>query len=458
VKAGVAVAREGRPGETILAAYLVPASDHGIDVEELRTFLERQLPAYMVPSSYSILDALPMTPNKKVDRRALPAPSLIRREAAKPSDEVEARVLAIWKEMLALDSLGTKDNFYSVGGHSLMAIRLVDRLNTELGRELSVNEFFAHPTVEGVSSLLRSAAAAAPAVELVERPMIRSVPSTASAIGAHSGLFCIQGGEPGGVPLFLVHGDKANALLLPKLGPAQEIWGYHHQGSNGERIQFPTVESLARHAHGEWIRTHGDRPCVVAGHSFGALVAYQIAVLRSEQGLETPRTLIIDARHPSVLGGRRAGFGMAGAKARVRFLIDRIEGQARIDRALAYLNRGEPVPPDLRTAYVLSTYMLAAYRYQAPTWSGKLDIVRSRQFARQTPDDGWDRCGAEIERTVVEGDHRSIVRTEEGIEPIANWIRRLLEGISAARPKDSRRNGYRQPAGPKVAHAQQTAP
>ena len=152
----------------------------------------------MTPSAYAILDALPMTPNKKVDRKALPAPVPVKKEAAKPADAVETRILAMWKEMLAVESLGTKDNFYSVGGHSLMAIRLVDRINAEFGAELPLNEFFGNPTVEGLAKLLRArTTAAASAVQRVERATV-AMPVPAPPNGLHRGLFCIQEGEPGG--------------------------------------------------------------------------------------------------------------------------------------------------------------------------------------------------------------------------------------------------------------------
>jgi amino acid adenylation domain-containing protein len=432
VKACVAVAREGRPGEMILAAYLVPNPGRQVDIDELRARLSRQLPVYMVPSAYSILAALPMTPNNKVDRKALPAPAAVRKETAKPSDEYEARMLALWTEVLELESLGTKDNFYTVGGHSLMAIRLVDRINAEFGVELPLNEFFARPTVEGASAVLRSRLnAAAPPV----RPEVRTLqaaPAASSFLGGHRGLFCIQAGQPGGIPLFLLHGDKANGLLPPELDPAQEIWGYHHQGSEGERIQFRTVEALALHAHAEWLRQHGGRPCVLAGHSYGGLVAYHIAVLRDQQGLETPRTMIIDARHPAALGGRQAGYGLVGAKARAQSWMDRRRAQMTMERALEYLNRGDPVPTELRKGYILSTYMLGAHHYRPPTWSGNLDIIRSRQFSVRTPEDHWDSCGAKIRRTVVEGNHRSIVRTKEGIEPIGRWIREVFQELQSS--------------------------
>lgn len=432
VRACVVVPHEGKPGEKILVGYVVPEVGRSVDIEELRAQLGGRLPAYMVPSAYVVLDALPMTPNKKVDRKALPAPAIDAKakvEASKPADEIEARVLAIWKDILGSETLGTKDNFYSAGGHSLMAIRLIERINSKLGTELPVNELFTHPTVEGLSNVLRAQGALlqGPSSERRSTRLPHPAPS-----GSHKGLFRIQEGKPGGVPLFLIHGDKANGLLLPELGPDLEIWGYHHQGSDGERIQFPTVESLARHALDEWTRQHEDRPCVVAGHSFGALVAYHIGVLRAELALDTPRVVIIDARHPSILGGRGSGLGPRGIKARYEGVRARQKAEHSIERALEYLDAAEVVPIQLRQDYILATYHLAARRYEPPAWSGNLDIIRSKDWTRWAPRDNWEQSAVgKVQRIVVYGSHLSIVRTPEGIAPIGKWLRQVFEELDA---------------------------
>jgi amino acid adenylation domain-containing protein len=428
VRACVVVARDAEPGGKILAGYLVPKPGQTLEVEELRLRLGRELPAYMVPSAYGILDALPMTPNNKVDRKALPPLQTAATEHREPRDSLEARLLTLWKEALGVEALGTNENFYSVGGHSLMAVRLVERINDEFAAELAVNEFFNHPTVEGLAAVLRPRGARASA-KVVAPESVRSAKVRAK-LGVHQGLFCIQEGRPGGIPLFLIHGDRANGLLLPELGPDCEVWGYHHQGSDGERIQLMTVESLARRAHDEWTSSQGQRPCVIAGHSLGALVAYHIAYLRELDGLKTPSVVVIDARHPSALGGRLAGFGPNGVKARVQSLLLRREAESAIRRAHEFLDRGEPVPLDLRPDYILSAYRLAGYRYKAPKWSGNLEVIRSREWTQWTPEDYWERSGSgRIRRVVIEGSHLSIVRSPEGVAAVGRRIRDVLEEL-----------------------------
>jgi len=155
VRECVVVAREDRAGDRRLVAYVVGQAD----AEALRAHLRRSLPEHMVPAAFVVLDALPLTPSGKLDRRALPAPAPVgaaRRLA--PGTGMEARVAAIWRELLGVEAVGAEDNFFDLGGHSLLAVRLQARLAGELGRELRVVELFQHPTVRALAALLQGGA------------------------------------------------------------------------------------------------------------------------------------------------------------------------------------------------------------------------------------------------------------------------------------------------------------
>lgn len=424
VKACVAVAREDHPGEKVLAGYVVPIDGSVVDTEDLRTFLLEKLPAYMVPTAYCVLDSLPMTPNKKVDRKALPAPRApkVSTTAIQVRDEVERDILAIWAEILQYPGLTPKDNFYAVGGQSLMAIRLIEQINGKFRTDLPVNELFNHPTVAGLSDLVR---VQIPTV--ISEEVNRDEPAPHSTrSGKHRGLFLIQEGDGTSVPIFLIHGDKANALLPPRLSPSQEIWGYHHQGSDGERIRLRSVVELAEHCHAEWVARHGNRPCIVSGHSFGALVAYHVAVLRQNAGLPTPRLVIIDARHPDALAARQKITGPRSLKRRYDALRDQNEASRAVASAIAHLDRGEPVPVELRRNYVLGTYQLATLKYHPPEFKGMLEVLRSKEWTQRSPIDMWDHSAVNsVRRIILEGSHLSLVREPEGIALIAEQFRRI---------------------------------
>ncbi|HUP42855.1 MAG TPA: amino acid adenylation domain-containing protein, partial [Thermoanaerobaculia bacterium] len=160
VARAVATAREDRPGDRRLVAYLVPR-DPGVEAEELRRFLRDLLPDYMVPAAFVLLERLPLGASGKVDRRALPAPEWSSRGAkTAPRDEVERRLAAIWSELLAVpaERLGLEDDFFELGGHSLLATRMVSRLRTAFGTEVPLRRVLEAPTLAGVKGSLLEAA------------------------------------------------------------------------------------------------------------------------------------------------------------------------------------------------------------------------------------------------------------------------------------------------------------
>jgi amino acid adenylation domain-containing protein len=156
------VADAGGPGDTRLAAYVVPA--HGdADAMSLRATLREglreKLPEYMVPSSFTLLGALPLTTNGKLDRRALPAPIEDRatHEPTAPRTEIERELAELWRELLGVEIVGVEDDFFELGGHSLLAAQLAARVRARLEVGLSVREVFEEPTVAGQARLVESA-------------------------------------------------------------------------------------------------------------------------------------------------------------------------------------------------------------------------------------------------------------------------------------------------------------
>jgi acyl carrier protein len=134
---------------------VVPRAGEALDVRALRAALGERLPAYMVPSAIVPLDALPLAPGGKVDRRALPDPAPATSEADEgfvpPETPEERAVAAAWCEVLGLERVGATDGFFSLGGHSLRAVRIVNRIHETLGVRLPVSALFDAPTVRGLA-------------------------------------------------------------------------------------------------------------------------------------------------------------------------------------------------------------------------------------------------------------------------------------------------------------------
>jgi amino acid adenylation domain-containing protein len=171
VRGAVVVAREEAPGEKRLVAYVI-ADAPPPTVTELWTRLRDRLPDYMVPSACVFLDSFPLTPNGKIDRRALPAPSGDRPvlEAAfeAPRDEVERKVAAIWREVLHLERVGAHDNFFDLGGHSLLLVKVHSQLRQTFGREIPILQLFRHTTVAALARAVSDPQAIRPAFTHVQ--------------------------------------------------------------------------------------------------------------------------------------------------------------------------------------------------------------------------------------------------------------------------------------------------
>ncbi|MDG2536711.1 amino acid adenylation domain-containing protein [Dyella jiangningensis] len=160
VARAVVMAREDRPGDVRLVAYVVPSEGADLEHVDLCPRLRLRLPDYMVPQHFVAMDAIPLLPNGKIDRKSLPAPSQpvtpARRERRAPRTETEQRVAAAMEAVLALPDLDVHDNFFALGGHSLLAAQLTARLNREFGISLSFRTLFDAPTIEGLAEAIDS--------------------------------------------------------------------------------------------------------------------------------------------------------------------------------------------------------------------------------------------------------------------------------------------------------------
>ncbi len=156
-----AVVREDEPGDKRLVAYVATRPGTAPTVSQLRAFLLDTLPAYMVPSAFVLLESLPLTPNGKVDKNALPEPDRSRPALETthtgPQNEVEATITGIWQELLRLDDIGVHDDFFDLGGHSLLMMQMRTRLEHSFRRQVPLMELFRHSTVSRLALLFATA-------------------------------------------------------------------------------------------------------------------------------------------------------------------------------------------------------------------------------------------------------------------------------------------------------------
>jgi amino acid adenylation domain-containing protein len=169
VKQAVVVLREDRPGDQRLVAYLLTDGRELAPPSEMRAFLRQYLPDYMLPNQFVRLEAFPLTPSGKIDRKALPAPdpnSAPKDDASgKPASAIEEQVASMFADVLGCKSVGVLDNFFEIGGHSLLATQVVARIRSSFGIELSLIDFFDEPTVAGLARRLDATLGSMPDTE-----------------------------------------------------------------------------------------------------------------------------------------------------------------------------------------------------------------------------------------------------------------------------------------------------
>jgi amino acid adenylation domain-containing protein len=162
VRETVVLLREDEPGVQRLVAYIVLQAENDrektLSVENLRDFVRQKLPEYMVPANFVFLKALPLTSNGKIDRKSLPIPERLQPELrgdfVPPQNEVESTIASIWQELLHVEKVGIYDNFFDIGGHSLLLIQLHSKLRESFNKPIAVSDIFKHPTINALAKYI----------------------------------------------------------------------------------------------------------------------------------------------------------------------------------------------------------------------------------------------------------------------------------------------------------------
>jgi amino acid adenylation domain-containing protein len=366
VRETLVIVREDSPGDKRLVGYVVPHQEQVLTSSELRSFLKKMLPDYMVPSAFMLLKALPLTPNGKIDLRALPAPDTSRAELAAtctaPRDLLELRLVQIWENLLDVHPIGVTDNFFDLGGHSLLAVRLMAQIQQQFGQDLPVATLFQGATVEHLASVLR-----------LQSPISNFQPPTPLA-GIQS---C--GSKQ---PFFCVHPIGGNVLcyvaLARLMGSDQPFYGLQALGLDGEQEPCTRIEDMAAHYIEALRIVQPEGPYFLGGWSMGGVVAFEMAQQLQKQGHRVAVLALFDSRAP-VSGSTLTGTGKLtenedDAKLLAEFLRD-MTGTFAKDLPVSY-NSLKQLRPDEQLNYVLEQARMLAL---VPSDAGPLQIRRLLQ-------------------------------------------------------------------------------
>lgn len=249
-----------RPGGPMLAAYVVPSRGGGRDARRLRDFLRQRLPAAMVPAAFMFLDHLPLTANHKLDRARLPAvdPAAIDYDGRRvaPRDPIELQIAQIWQDLLGAREIGVTDSFFDVGGHSLLALRLLTRIEQRFECKVPLAALFEAPTIEHLANVVRQH-------ETADSQVVK----------------LWSGDDP--EILFLVHTGGGTVLnympLVRHLAADRPVHAIQARGLSGEAPPQSDLSEIAADYIGALRAIQPRGPYRLGGHSFGGLIAYEMA-------------------------------------------------------------------------------------------------------------------------------------------------------------------------------------
>jgi amino acid adenylation domain-containing protein len=419
VAQAVVIAREAGGGKQ-LAAYMIPAPG-GIATAELRDYLKKQLPEYMVPADFVFVESFPLTPNGKVDRRALPEPQATAPDSATnfvaPRGELESRMARLWAQVLGRESIGIRDNFFDLGGHSLLALRLTSRIEKEFGRKLTLTAFILAPTVEDM-------------VRLVQEDDTAWSP----LVALHS-----AGTKP---PFFFVHGLGGTVMrfheLARHMAPDQPFLCFQARGIDGKLPVLKQVDDMAELYLAHLRKAQPEGPYYLGGYSFGGLVAVEIARRLIEAGQEIGLLALVDTyftgqQSNSSLLNR---FFSLSSGQKLAYLKKRASRYRRgIKRRIASLS----LPPAVKA--VRAACAAAEHSYRPSVFPGPVALFRASEKALRGLDDaqnGWQQYAAGgLEVHEIEGDHGNIMN-EPNVRRLAAALRARLDLARSERADDAR--------------------
>ncbi|MBU6535549.1 amino acid adenylation domain-containing protein, partial [Streptomyces mayonensis] len=288
VQAFVAVHRHGGT-DPRLVAYVVPEDPGAFSAAAVREALRERLPGYMVPSAVTALSELPLSPNGKVDRKALPAPDYGGRGGRPPRTPQEEVLCTLYAEVLGLPGVSVDDGFFDLGGHSLLATGLISRIQAVLGVELPLRVLFEAPTVAELARRLDEDADAG-----FGAGEGGSGHSTAFEVllplrtkGDQAPLFCLHSG--GGM-------CWNYASLLPHIDAGIPLYGLQARGLSDPGNLPGSVEEVADDCIEAMLRVQPEGPYRLMGHSFGGIVAHAVAARLAERGQRVELMVCLDAK------------------------------------------------------------------------------------------------------------------------------------------------------------------
>ncbi len=401
VKEAIVIPQEYEAGDKRLIAYIVPRNAQPPGNKELKDFLKNRLPQYMIPSGFVILEALPLTPNDKVDRRALPKPDKtnlnLEEEYLSARNDVEQKLVKLWEQVFGIQPIGIKDNFFSLGGNSLMATSMVVEIEKIFDKKLSQGIFFKASTIEELAAII------------TQKETVNETVITINSNGIKPPLFIIA------------KNGYLYQQMIEYLDTEQPVYILQEPLDEAPEMASRCIQQIQK------IQPQG--PYNLIGHSYEGLVAYEIALqLYAENEkvgflgmLDTPIPEVEDLADKTSWQKRyqrlKTVFKLP-LRDIINFVKERIE--YRISKKLYPL---------------LSQLDKFTDAYELKPLPGKITIFSAvfEFYALEDPNFGWDKWAADgVEIYDIPGTHRSMLLKPDNAKLIAKQLADCLSGCNAS--------------------------
>ncbi|BAY73763.1 amino acid adenylation domain-containing protein [Nostoc linckia NIES-25] len=432
-----------------LIAYIV--TDKQDITTQLLLYLQQKLPNYMLPSAFVVLDALPLTPNGKVDKRSLPIDEVTRTNTTKtliaPRNFTELSLVKLWENLLNTSPIGVTDNFFNLGGHSFLAVRLMAQIQDRFGHNLSLSTLFENPTIEKLAAI-------------VSQPFRESSNSPVVVINSSDSklpFFCIHGAG-GGINHYI--------NLSRRLGEDYPFYALEHNPDT-EEPEIISVEETATYYLQEIRKIQPNGPYLLGGHCYGGVLAFEMAQQLQRQGERVDLLVVIDA----ILSETRieptkdddAKFLLRMAESiktdsNIDFLVSFEElRDLSLNEQLDLINQkakfiftDTEIKDFLRyyklfKAHVqaMRDYVPLVYPHSMTLFRAKEEIIHdfeSPEFHTDDPLLGWGKCSRQPIKVIeVPGDHFSIF-VEPHIQELAKNLRACIDNAACNLNNGSKRN------------------
>lgn len=400
-------------GQPALVAYLLASRESGIDGSELRSYLKTKLPDYMIPSKFILLKTLPLTSNGKVDRKALPDPALSliisdSTEYVEPRNDFERSLVSVWQGVLKSSQIGIEDNFFDLGGDSLMTVLLIQKMERATGIKFDLGDVFSFPTIK----------------QLVEAQNDNVEKRASSIVPLQS--------KGSGVPLFCLCGINIYQELANSLGSTQPVYGIYVAEEQafledvmaGKKSDI-SVERLALSYYDAICRQQPEGPYQLAGISFGGLLALETARLLKANNKEVTLVVLLDTILPA---GIKRSILNNGKKLMKRILNP---FQLFIQKCLHSSESQNPINMSHFREQAFIKCM-EGYESSGDLYDGHIMLLKASDHkfwgkgVSFLPDYGWGRfVKGKIECYEVEGDHLGIIE-KPNVNKVAWYIKQRL--------------------------------